>query len=111
MIALQSLVTGTRLLGIPLGIETGVIKDMVQSFVEKARDLEGWKGLKEECAIQGAVDFGFLCLISGSDPMTDSFVQAMLAQVSPIGFFRMMELTIRSPPRPHPSFSRTCLPI
>ena len=81
MIALQSLVAATRLLGTPQGTETGVVRDMVRSFVQQARGLEGWKGLNEECAVQGAVDLGFLNLISGDKPV-DSTAEGLLAKVS-----------------------------
>jgi len=81
MIALQSLVAATRLLGIPQGVETNVVRDMVRSFVKQARGLEGWNGLSEECAVQGAVDMGFLNLISGDEPI-DATVEGLLAKVS-----------------------------
>lgn len=81
MIALQSLVVATRLLGIPQGVETNVVRDMVRSFVKQARGLEGWNGLSEECAVQGAVDMGFLNLISGDEPI-DPTVEGLLAKVS-----------------------------
>lgn len=81
MIALQSLVAATRLLGIPQDVERGVVRDMIRSFVQQARGLEGWKGLNEECAVQGAVDLGFLNLISGDKPI-DQTVEGLLAKVS-----------------------------
>lgn len=82
MIALQSLVASARSLGIPQGVETGVVRDMVRSFVEKARELEGWKGLDGECAVQGVVDLGFLSLISGDQPSNHSIVDDLLTKVS-----------------------------
>jgi len=82
MIALQSLVAATRLLGIPQDVESGVVSDMVRSFVEQAASLDGWKALDNECAVQGAVDLGFLRLLSGSDPSADTVVQGLLAKVS-----------------------------
>jgi hypothetical protein len=87
MIALQSLVAATRLLGIPQDTETGVVKDMVRSFVQQARGLEGWKGLDEECAVQGAVDLGFLNLISGDKPI-DPTVEGLLAKVTSLAFLQ-----------------------
>ena len=85
MIALQSLVAATRLLGIPQDTETGVVRDMVRSFVQQARGLDGWKVLNEECAVQGAVDLGFLNLISGDEPI-DPTVEGLLAKVSLLVF-------------------------
>ena len=84
MIALQSLVAATRSLGIPQGVETGVVKDMVQLFVEQAREMESWKTLTEECAVQGAMDVGFLSLISGVNPSEDPVVQGLLKKVRPM---------------------------
>jgi hypothetical protein len=105
MIALQSLVAATRLLGIPQATETGVVKDMVRSFVQQARGLEGWKGLEGECAVQGAVDLGFLNLISGDKPI-DPTVEGLLAKVSLLAVCRVIKLMIRSLRRSPPTSGR-----
>jgi hypothetical protein len=65
MLALQSLVGAVRQLGIPRGVETGVVRDVVESFVDQAKALDGWKHMREEGAVQAAVDLGFLSLVRG----------------------------------------------
>jgi hypothetical protein len=105
MIALQSLVAATRLLGIPQDVETGVVRDMVRSFVQQARGLEGWKNLEGECAVQGAVDLGFLNLISGDKPI-DPAVEGLLAKVSLLAVCRVIKLMIRSLRRSPPTSGR-----
>ena len=105
MIALQSLVAATRLLGIPQNTETGVVRDMVRSFVQQARELEGWKGLNEECAVQGAVDLGFLNLISGDKPV-DRTVEGLLAKVC-LPCAHVIKLMARYLPQHLPTSRRT----
>jgi hypothetical protein len=107
MTALQSLVAATRLLGIPQEVETGVVKDMVQSFVDQARGLEGWRGLDGECAVQGAVDMGFLCLIIGHDVSKDTVVQALLAKVSSCVLMVAILADIQTPSSIPRDFSKT----
>jgi hypothetical protein len=81
IVSLQSLVAAVRSLGIPQGVETGVVRDLVESFVEQARALDGWGSMDGECAAQGAVDVGFLVLLSGGDASRDTLVQSLLAKV------------------------------
>jgi hypothetical protein len=98
-------VAATRLLGIPQDTETGVVRDMVRSFVQQAKGLEGWKGLDGECAVQGAVDLGFLNLISGDKPI-DPTVEGLLAKVSLLVFCQVIKLIIRPLHRSPPTSGR-----
>jgi hypothetical protein len=86
MIALQSLVAATRLLGIPPSVDTEIVGNMVRSFVDQVIGLAGWKGMTDACAVQGAVDIGFLVLVSGQDPMSHSSVKELLAKVCLLSF-------------------------
>lgn len=80
VLGLQSLVAAVRQLGIPRGVDTAVVRDLIESFVAEATGLEGWKGMKDEGAVQAAVDVGFLKLISGQS--ADKSAAATAANVS-----------------------------
>ena len=82
MIALQSLVAATRLLGIPHHVDTEIARGMVRSFVDQVKSLAGWSRMSDECAVQAAVDVGFLVLLSGGDISSDSLVKELLVKVS-----------------------------
>lgn len=82
MIALQSLVAATRLLGIPQSVDTEIVRDVVRSFVDQVKSLAGWNRMSDECAVQAAVDVGFLVLLSGGDISSDSLVKELLVKVS-----------------------------
>lgn len=81
-LALQSLVGATRQLGIPRDVETSVVRDAVRAFVAQARQLDGWKDLKNEAAVQAAVDLGFLTLLDGGNVGNDEMVLEHLKSVS-----------------------------
>lgn len=80
-LALNELVSATRLLGIPRGVDTGVIQDLVENMVTQARALEGWTAKKGEAGVQAAVDLGFLTLLGGGEVVRDEMVQECLKTV------------------------------
>ena len=81
-LALNELVSATRLLGIPRDVETRVIQNMAETFVRQARALEGWTSKTGEASVQAAVDLGFLTLLNGSDVSKDEMVRDCLSNVS-----------------------------
>lgn len=95
-LALNELVSATRLLGIPRGIETGVVKDLVEGLVMQARAMDGWTTKKEESGVQAAVDLGFLTLLKGGDVAQDDLVQNCLSSVSAAPSYTRSALEHRS---------------
>lgn len=91
-LALQSLVTATRQLGIPRGVETAVVEGLVGSFVEQARALPGWTDMRDEAAIQAAVDLGVLTLLGGGDVRSDKQVQDKLVTVRRLSLLHVIEV-------------------
>jgi hypothetical protein len=81
MIALHSLVQATRTLGVLPGVEVPVVRELVVGFVEAVKVMEGWSGLNEAAAMQGAFDVGFLALIGGEKFEGDIMVQKLLQKV------------------------------
>jgi hypothetical protein len=106
MLGLQSLVAAVRQLGIPRGVDTGAVRDLVESFVAEATGSEGWKGMKDEGAIQAAVDVGFLNLVSGQS--ADKAAAATAANVSCRLFFTGAKLTSSYHPPLPPRFLASC---
>jgi len=82
MISLQSLVVSSRRLGIPPGVSVTTIQELVEGFVDAARELDGWVTQKEESVAQAAVDLGFLGMLKGEGVDDNISVQKMLAKVS-----------------------------
>lgn len=76
------LVGAIQLLGVPRGVDTGVIKNLVFRFVDEARGLEGWIKKDAEGRIQSAVDLGFLGLLKGMEISQDEMTQRCLPSVS-----------------------------
>ena len=85
-LALNELVVATRQLGIPRGVETGVVKELVETMITQAKALDGWTGKKGEAGVQAAVDLGFLTLLKGGDVAQDEMVKSRLSTVSPTIF-------------------------
>lgn len=65
MVALQSLVSSVRHLGLPQGVTLPITPRLVEAFVDQAAALEGWKTLEAEGALQAAMDLAFLILLTG----------------------------------------------
>lgn len=77
ILALDSLVKATWALGVPDGVSISSTQQLVEAFVGQARNLEGWKALEQEAAVQGAVDLAFLNLLKGEsavDPVADKLL-------------------------------------
>lgn len=82
MVALHSLVTASRKLGIPPGSDLPIVKDLVYSFVEGARALDGWKAREAEGAAQAALDLSFLAILVEEESKSDVTIQKLLVKVS-----------------------------
>lgn len=83
MISLYALVASTRQLGIPPGTNHTIVQDLVKSYVDAARALDGWKKQKEDGIVQAIVDLGFLGLLRGDKLEKDETVQGLIKIVSP----------------------------
>ncbi|WVQ78802.1 hypothetical protein IAT38_000893 [Cryptococcus sp. DSM 104549] len=85
MLSLQSLVSSSKTLGIPPGVDVPIMGDLVQAFVAESRKLEGWKSVGKlgegEGAAQVAVDQGFFSLLAGEKIEDVGIVQEMLQKV------------------------------
>jgi hypothetical protein len=84
LVSLNSLVKAVRYLGIPPDSNARdilVIKQLVEGFVDAAKNLDGWNGLKDESCVQATVDLGFLCLVRGGNVGDDRKVQGMMQRV------------------------------
>ncbi|RXK41345.1 hypothetical protein M231_01250 [Tremella mesenterica] len=81
MLALQSLVTAVPLLGIPPGVESSVVKDLVETFVDRVRNMDGWESRSEDTAVNAMVDLGFLTLLKGESIQEDVMVTKMVIKV------------------------------
>ncbi|WVN90705.1 uncharacterized protein L203_105947 [Cryptococcus depauperatus CBS 7841] len=70
IVSLHSLVSATKHLGIPPGVNLPVIQELVVDYVKQAKLLTGWTVLEqsEEGLAQQVVDLGFLTLLSGEKP-------------------------------------------
>ncbi|WVO18684.1 hypothetical protein L204_106404 [Cryptococcus depauperatus] len=70
IVSLNSLVSATKHLGIPPGVNLPVIQELVVDYVKQVKLLTGWKVLEqsEEGLAQQVVDLGFLTLLSGEKP-------------------------------------------
>lgn len=82
MVSLQLLVQACRSLGLPSGVNTGVLKDLVEAYVERVRRMEEWKELEGEKAMQGCFDLAFLAVVGGGRVEEDVPVQKVMARVS-----------------------------
>ena len=82
--ALRSLVDAVPLLGLPPGVEVSAVPDLLNSFIDEARKLEGWDKVNDASAVQAAVDLGIIALLRGDKLEADAFVKKALSHVSAV---------------------------
>lgn len=83
--ALMELSSDVKRLGVPPGVELGVVQSLLRAFLEKARALDWAHVADERAAAQAAFDVAFLLRLSGasaSDLASDATVKALLDKVS-----------------------------
>ncbi|ORX35220.1 hypothetical protein BD324DRAFT_82122 [Kockovaella imperatae] len=81
MSALSALVKATRRLGIPNGVDTRVVVQLMDEFLPTAIGLQQWMGMERESAAQAVFDLGFLILIKGDNVASSETIKRHLARI------------------------------